>query len=456
MIRGQATDQLIEFCSTVTYEDLPPAVIERTQDLLIDWLGAALAGRQARPVSVFQRFADHMGPATGPSQLMTGSHAGTSPFFAALINAAASHVVEQDDVHNGAVFHPGTVVIPAALATAQAQQCRGRDLLLSIVVGYEVGIRVGRFLGPSHYKVFHTTGTAGTLAAAASVARLLRAGAENLRQALGSAGTQSAGLWEFLRDAADSKQLHTAKAASDGLLAGYAASWGLTGAQQVLEGPQALGVAMSDETFPEALTYGLGTHWAVLETSLKWHASCRHTHPAADALQQVMNVEHLQATDVKDVTAHVHQAAIDVLDPARDAATIHQAKFSMPFVLSLIMECGHAQIQDFNEDTLKDQNIRDLMNRVHMVHDPEVEAAYPERWIGKVTVTTHTGQQFQRRIEAPLGDPDNFLSRPAIREKALKISEFGQCSRSVTAGAIELIERLDHLEVVPWLLPKTS
>src|SRR4029077_19763482 len=117
----------------------------------------------------------------------------------------------QDDVHNGAVFHPATVVFPAVLAVAQAEDASGRDLLVAGIAGYEVGIRVGEFLGRSHYKIFHTTGTAGTLASAAAVSRLLGIDADATQHALGSAGTQAAGLWEFLRDAADSKQLHTAK-----------------------------------------------------------------------------------------------------------------------------------------------------------------------------------------------------------------------------------------------------
>ena len=93
----------------------------------------------------------------------------TSPLFAALVNAAASHISEQDDVHNGSVFHPAAVVFPAALATAQHLGASGRDFIAASVAGYEVGIRIGEFLGRSHYRVFHTTGTAGTIAAAVAV-----------------------------------------------------------------------------------------------------------------------------------------------------------------------------------------------------------------------------------------------------------------------------------------------
>src|SRR3546814_498531 len=107
------------------------------------------------------------------------------------------------------------------LFRSQALGRSGKDLLTASVAGYEVGIRIGEFLGRSHYKIFHTTGTAGALAAAVAVGRLLNLDKQQMLHALGSAGTQSAGLWEFLRDAADSKQLHTSKAAVNGLIAAY-------------------------------------------------------------------------------------------------------------------------------------------------------------------------------------------------------------------------------------------
>ena len=214
--------ELARFASELQFKDIPQDVIHRTEDLLVDWFASAIGGKGARPVEIMTQFAQSMGPnqgtaLAGSSEILV-SRSASSPFLACLANAAASHVVEQDDVHNGSVFHPGTIVFPAALACAQAKHLSGEEFLTAAVVGYEVGIRVGEFLGRSHYKIFHTTGTAGTLAAAATVGRLLKLNPEQMLHAFGSAGTQSAGLWEFLRDAADSKQLHTAHASAIGLM----------------------------------------------------------------------------------------------------------------------------------------------------------------------------------------------------------------------------------------------
>jgi 2-methylcitrate dehydratase PrpD len=211
------------------------------------------------------------------------------------------------------------------------------------VAGYEVGIRVGEYLGRSHYKIFHTTGTVGTLAAAVTVGRLLNLNPEQMLHALGSAGTQAAGLWEFLRDAADSKQLHTAKAAANGLTAAYLAKDGFTGARHILEDAQGMAAGMSTDANPACLLDRLGQRWALVETSFKYHASCRYTHLAADALQKLMQEHALRANDIQRVITHVHQGAIDVLGPVVDPKTVHQSKFSMGTVLALITLSGRAK-----------------------------------------------------------------------------------------------------------------
>ncbi|HEV8217657.1 MAG TPA: MmgE/PrpD family protein [Gemmatimonadaceae bacterium] len=439
----QATRQLAEFVAGLCYERIPEHVIEKTKDLMVDWLGSALAGKGARPVVALEHFATAMGPATGPAEIIH-SGATTSALFAALINGAASHVAEQDDVHNGSVFHPAAVVFPAVLAAGQTEGVSGRDVLVATIAGYEVGIRVGEFLGRSHYKTFHTTGTAGTVAAAAAVARVLGLDADRTQHALGSAGTQAAGLWEFLRDAADSKQLHTAKAAADGLLAAYLARDGVTGARRILEGKQGMGAGMSSDADVSRLIDRLGVRWATVETSFKWHASCRHTHPAADALQALMSRHGLRADDIARVTARVHQGAIDVLGAVTNPTNVHQAKFSMGTVLGLVAVHRAAGLDEFEEHALRDERVLAFRDRVSMALDAEVDAEYPRRWIGKVEVETTAGDVLSARVDVPKGDPGNTLTRDELTAKALKLASFrAAATADEMHGAIERVWRLE-------------
>ena len=441
------TQALADFAAGLRFEAIPAAVVRRTEDLFLDWFASALAGKAARPVETIARFIEAMGPADGPSEILIHRR-GSSPLMAAVANAAASHFAEQDDVHNGSVFHPATVVFPPALAVAQALRKSGKELLAACVAGYEVGIRVGEFLGRSHYRIFHTTGTAGTFAAAAAVGNLLGLDAAQMRHAFGSAGTQSAGLWEFLRDAADSKQLHTAHAAGAGLMAAWLARDGFTGARQILDGKQGLAAGTSTDADAGKLADGLGTRWTLAETSFKFHAACRHTHPAADALLNVLAEHRLAASDLRSVTALVHQAAIDVLGPVTDPRTVHQAKFSMGTVLGLAAVHGGAGLNDFDAH-YQDAAVRAVHDKVAMRLDAEVDAAYPARWIGKVVVETGDGRRFEGRVMDPKGDPGNTLSRAELEAKATQLALYrGGATRDEMRDVIARVWSLADAGVV--------
>ncbi len=441
---------LASFAAQLEWSDIPDLVIRKTEDLLVDWFGSAVAGKNAKAVEIIAQFAQTMGPSSGQSEILLNRKL-TSPYFAAMCNAAASHVVEQDDLHNSSVFHPATVIFSPALAVAQSLGVSGREFLVAVIAGYEVGIRIGEFMGRSHYKIFHTTGTVGSLAAAAAVGRLLKLSPEQMLHAFGSAGTQAAGLWEFLKDAADSKQLHTAHAAGTGLMSAYLAKEGFTGAQQILEGKQGMAAGMSTDADLSKLNAGLHQRWATLETSFKFHASCRHTHPAADALLQVMQTNHLQFTDLAHITTHVHQGAIDVLGAVTDPKTVHQSKFSMGTVLAIVAKYGHAGLDEF-ENHFLDPEICQLRDNVSMQLDPQVDQAYPQRWIGKVSVKTHAGREFHGQLDEPKGDPGNTLTRSEIESKAIRLALFSKgASESEMQSIIAQLWQIAHAPQVGYL-----
>lgn len=417
------TQQLAQFLAELEYASIPVSVLDRAEDLFLDWLGSAFASQGAHPIPLFERYAQKVGPADGNAKILVNGR-GTSAYFAALVNGASSHLVEQDDLHNSSVLHPATVVFPAVLAAAQERGKSGADLLLAAVAGYEAGIRIGEFLGRSHYRIFHTTATVGTLASAVAVGKLLGFNKEQFINLLGTAGTQAAGLWEFLRDAADSKQLHTAKAAADGLLAAYLTEDGLSGARNILEGDQGMAAGMSSDADPSKLSLGLGSRWALLETSFKFHASCRHTHPAADALLNLMREQDLTHKHIAKVVTHVHQAAIDVLGRVVIPKTVHQAKFSMGTVLGLIAVHAKAGLTEFDRLALTDPDVAAFAKNVSMVLDPQVDRAYPQRWLGRVQVTTTDGRVFLGHCDEPKGDPGNTLSRPELEQKFRQLLAF--------------------------------
>ena len=434
---------LARFSSELRFDDIPASVIKRTEELFLDWYASAVAGCTERPVKILHDFARIMGPSSGACQIF-GSNETTSPLFAAMINGAASHVVEQDDLHNLSISHPATVVFPPLFALAQWDSTiSGKDFLTAAVAGYEACIRVGQYLGRSHYRVFHMTATAGTVGAAMAASNLLKLDHEQTLNALGSAGTQAGGLWEFLRDAADSKQLHTAKAAMNGLQSAFIAQGGFTAAKQIIEGKQGMGAGMLAEGDENWITDRLGERWAIVETSFKFHASCRHTHPAADALLELRNEYQFDYRNVESIKAYVYQAAVDVLGAVIDPQTIHQSKFSMGFVLALIARYGRASVNDFTDAALADEQNRALHDKVEMIMDPLIDQAYPGKWSARVNVTMDNGEVYETTMEVPKGDPENTLSRDELRDKALMLAQYGGVvSQTAMAQVIDTIWRL--------------
>jgi 2-methylcitrate dehydratase PrpD len=212
---------------------------------------------------------------------------------------------------------------------------------------------------------------------------------------------------------------------------------------------------MSSDADAHKLTAGLGERWAVLETSFKFHASCRHTHPAADALLQAMQEHHLTVDRIAHIRTYVHQAALDVLGPVSDPQTVHQAKFSMGFVLALIALYQRAGIEEFTEEALHDPRIREVMQRVEMIFDPEIDAAYPQRWMGKVQIETTDGDVFISHVAIPKGDPENTLERVEIEDKARRLAAYRQGASLEEINALILLAwTLDHQANICDLLPR--
>ncbi|PSR80094.1 MmgE/PrpD family protein [Coniella lustricola] len=433
MATSPSTAALLQYIAEdLTTASIPGAVWLRIEELFLDWLASALAASHTHPIPTFVQTARQMGGTGGGSAVVISTGEMSSPYWAAWVNAAASHTLEQDDLHNSSVMHPATVVFPAVFAAAHDNHKSGREMLLASIAGYEAGIRIAESLGRSHYRIFHTTATVGTLAAAVAVAKLLGFSFDQLVSAVGTAGTQTSGLWEFMRSGAgDSKQLHCAHAAANGLLSAYMTRDGLLGALDVVEGEAGLLRGLSKEDADaQRLVDGLGSRWAVLETSFKFHACCRHTHPAADALLDALDKHSITdpLQEIQEVVARVHQGAIDVLGPVDAGSppqTVHAAKFSMKTTLALIALQKSASLWDFEQAALTDPAVLQFRERVSMELDGHVDGAYPKQWLGRVELRLTDGRVVQGGCDEPKGDPGNTLSRDELEDKFRRLHAYG-------------------------------
>lgn len=438
-------EQMATYTFDASHEAFSADALGMARLCVLDWLGSAYAGKGARPTVAMLLVAKSLGGNPEATLLPDGSR--SSALMAALVNSAASHVMEMDDLHKASILHPAAPVIPAALAMAEREGASGREFLAAVIVGYEVAIRVGEAMGPSHYRLWHTTGTCGIFGAAAAVAKILGLSQPEVAMALGSAGTQAAGLWEFLADGAMSKQLHPAKAAADGLLAALLAEQGFTAATRIFEGEKGFCRAMAEQVELGRLTQGLGTTPPrILSTSFKAHAACYHIHSAIDAALEIRQKFSVSPTDVERVQVALYPAALDLLEKV-EARDPYAAKFNVPFCVATALAYGQVGLSAFTTDRLADPKVQGIVRRISLARDEELGKVYPDRWPAVVEIRARGGQTHAARIDYPRGDPRNPMTQEELVAKFhnLATPALTEEQRKRTADACLQLEQSENL-----------
>lgn len=422
MTTGSVTRQLAEVLAATTPGDLPADVREHTRRSILDWLGSALAGSRQRPARLVQQVAAGLGASDEASIFGAGR---ASAAVAAFANGAASHILELDDIHKSSTVHGAAPIISAALAVAERQRAGGAAFMTAVTVGYEAALRIGDAVNPSHYRFWHPTGTAATFGAAAAAGSLMGFDADRMQQALGSAGTQAAGLWEFNADGAMSKHLHPAKAAFNGILAADLARVGFTGASRILEGERGFFRATAASHDETRITDGLGRAWKIGENCYKVHACCAHTHAAIDlAIDQGAALrDGARLADVAGIHVEAYGPGYEIVKESQPR-TPYQGKFSMAYCVVTGLIEGRVGLQQFSVERFGPDGVREplaatLLARTRVTVADDLTRKYPGAWPARLTVTLTDGSAQTTESEYPRGNPENPVSTAALEDKFL-------------------------------------
>lgn len=438
---------LAEFAAAARYDDLPPQIVRETQRAVLDWLGSALAGALEPPARMAQQVITSFGAADEATVFGAGRAAAAS---AALANGVASHILELDDVHKGSTLHAAAPIIPAALAVAEREHADGKSFLLAVALGYDAALRVGEAVNPTHYRFWHPTGTAATFGAAVAASSLLQLNSAQMLDALGSAGTQAAGLWEFNADGAMSKHLHPGKAAFNGILAADLARLGFTGATRILEGERGFFRATSEEFDASRITDGLGSRWKISENCYKLYSCCGHTHSAIDTAldfrqQQGWNGDEVLAC-LADVHIETYASGYEIVKEM-NPATPYQAKFSLAYCVAAGLLEGWVGLEQFTPERftghgVADEKIAALLKRVRITVAPDVTAKYPAEWGARLTFTLNNGSMQTLSASFPRGNPENPVSTGSLEDKfrALVTPRY---SHELAEAAIQAVRQLE-------------
>ncbi len=441
--RLHVVERFAAFAETFRAQPLPPEVLHHAKRAVIDWHAALFPGAAMAPATLLERaLAEELD--RGGARLALGRRAAVRA--AALINGAAAHTAEVDDIFRDGIYHPGAPTIAAALALAQGEGASGEAFLRAVVVGYEISTRIGAAMGRAHYHYWHNTGTIGCFGACAAAAELLGLDRARFAHALATVATFSAALQQAMRGDSMSKPLHAGNAAQAGLTAALAAREGVIGSLDVLEGEAGYGRAMSDGPDWDKALATLGSEFHVTRMTFKNHTCCGHSFAAIDGALALKANMGLEARDIERVRVGTYKAALDVAG-IEQPRTPAEARFSLKYVVATALTGGSVRFAAFEPERMADPATRALMERIEVSLDPELDAAFPRQRAARVAIDAAGGRRAEWLQPTRIGDPDAPLSDKQLEDKYLELAGpvLGE------APARELLARLWVLESAPDL-----
>jgi 2-methylcitrate dehydratase PrpD len=442
------TAALADFISSTEFEDLPVEVVEKAKCLVMDTIGVAIAGTKETSFHAAERFVRNL-RASGISTAMA-SGLKTNAEWAVLVNGVAAHAVDFDDWHSAGGVHPGCIVIPAALAIAEERDSTGREFLKSVVVGYETMIRIGVLCGNRGFGIgFHPTSTCGVFGALAAVSSLLGLDAKQVENGFGIATSLSGGVQRYMQGGASVKHLHAGWAAHSGTIAAKLASLGYEAPEASLEGEygfchthgQRACDARAFESFPEK--------FETLNVQVKAYPCCSELFSSIEATESLLRKCGINAQAIKKIKVQSINTAANLCSVPKDLKvkppTKSDARFSLPFVIALMLLRGRVDLQSINDDTIRDNGVVEIARKVEPAVDPFLDRMFPGAAPAVVEIQTED-LVCRERVDYAKGTPENPMSEDEI------ISKFKACSAFAGFGradsVVELLTRIDRLDKI--------
>lgn len=417
-LTGTMLCKLADHYACTGYADLPKQVIEKSRRVLVDFLSEVAVGFKE---GQFARIANGYLAEIGGREEATilGMSLRVPAMHAAMAMGIMGHSIELDDGHRWGTSHPAVAIVPAVIAAAERNNNTFEDLLTAIVIGYDVMLRAARAINPSHLKRgFHSTGTCGSLGAAAACARLLGLDNKEMAYAISIGGLQSAGLQEMLHDHPGIKPIQPGKSALAGVLASDLAKRGAKSPRTLFEGQHGWLKAMCfGEYSLDALSGDLGSRWEIMNTYTKLYPTCRHCHATIDLAREARSELECVPDDIDRVEVHSYSLGVAEVGQIFCPATFEEAMFSMPFAVAIAFERGNVTLQDYSPETLNDEKLRSLAKKVNIKIDEKMDAIYPEERGSYMQVVLQDGRSFEKAIPVAKGEPENPVTDKDLLEK---------------------------------------
>jgi 2-methylcitrate dehydratase PrpD len=440
------SEKLAAFTSELTFEKIPPAVIEKTKNLMLDTLGICISSsRLDFGMGALNLIAGWGGL---PESSLIGSGKKVPAQNAAFANGVLGHGQDYDDTHTESVVHPSACLVPVALAVGEQQGLSGKKVLTALVAGLEVMIGIGMpALNRFHLRGFHTTSICGTFASSLVAAKLMGMDKEKMVESLGISGSFTSGLLECIPSGSWAKRLHAGWAGLSGVVAAQLANTGYTGPKTVFEGKLGLynSFLRSESLDLEVVSKGLGADWETLNVRPKLYPCCHYLQSYLDAVSFMRKKFSIDPKEIRGIECKVAQGAVNIIcepwEKKLAPETGYDARFSLPFAISLMLAKGKAGVEEFSERYLEDREIRNLMRIIRY----EVEPSYLVKDMpGHVAVRLKNGDRFEHEIKQVRGDRLHPIQREELLEKFNQNTSF--LDRGKNKRIAEVIFEFDRLD----------
>ncbi|UCG06669.1 MAG: MmgE/PrpD family protein [Desulfobacterales bacterium] len=412
-------DQISEFICECQFDRLPPQVIQRACDVTADTLAAIAAGAQENEVKDFT--ARILAAKSQGISTIIGSGEKTEPSKAALINGTAGTFLELDEGNQFGRGHPGIHVFPAILAKAEEKGLSGRDFITALVLGYEIGTRIG--IASKLRMSMHPHGTWGTVGAAVAVGKLsgydVAAMKEiiNVSSSLGLATSR-----KTMLEGGTVRNVYAGVSGYMGILAHDLVQSGFIGEADGLQ--TVYGSVVSDSFDPDAMTEKLGVRFEIARNYFKRHACCRYNHGTLDALDEVISRrpdQKIMPQEVDRVEVKTYSLAAQLCDPSPQ--NMLAGKFSIPFAVATSIVHGSTGIHSFTPEAIQNPVARELAQRVSVVEDPQLTAMMPAHRPSKIKVILKDGSVLEAETLTNKGDAEDPYSSDDLRIKYFELAQ---------------------------------
>jgi 2-methylcitrate dehydratase PrpD len=400
------TSLLAERYHQLTFNKLSKKSIESAKQVLIDYLACTYAGLSDESSKIVREYSQES-YARGKCTLI-GVRKKLTPPGAAFVNGATGHAVELDECSNEGGGHPGVTIIPAALAMGEYSDRSGRDVLRSIILGYDAFIRIGKAANydSCFSRGFHPTPLFGMFGATMTASQLLKLNVEETTNALGIVGSYVAGNLEFLSGGSLTKRIQPGIASSSGVTAAMLACRGFTGPKSILEGARGFYHAYCDGARPDDLKRE-SNPLEIESISFKPHACCRFNQAGIDAVLEILTKNNIPYTSIKSILVELPARAYNVVGQPNEVKfnpkTAAEGQFSSPYSVAVACIERKALLDEYTDQSVVRPDVNKFMKKITIKHAPNLDQYFPESFATQITVNTEDGSTFVKEVRYPKG-----------------------------------------------------